>query len=473
MRLDMASREKNFAKNTFIISLGTILPKFTSLITLPILTGRLTTAEYGTYDLINTLVSLFLPLATLQIQAAAFRFLIDRRDNKKEADQVVTNIVAFVLPVSILALTVLFFALRNLTAMIRALICVYFFVDILLKATQQIVRGFSNNKLYSLSSIIHSVLNMVLLVLLVSVGDQGLAGVLIAMTASQLAGLLLLIFRGGILKHINFRLVSVDMLKELLGYSWPLVPNSLSLWVLRVSDRFVITFFLGVEANAMYAVANKIPSLLNNFQSTFSQAWQENAALAAKDDDSSAYYTHMFDEMFGIFAGITALLIAATPFLFWLLINSKYSDAYNQMPILFMGMLFSCLATFINGIYIAHKKTKSVGILTVAAAGINLVIDLILVNVIGIYAGSISTLVAYLFLMIERMVGATRLETIHYNLKKMALYLSILCLMCVLCWKNTLISNGLNILIGGVFSIAANRKIVRASVQMFLKKKSK
>ena len=78
------NREKALAKNTFIIAIGTFLPKFSSIITLPIITGGLTKAEMGTYDLISTLVSLFLPVATLQIQSAAFRFLIDVREDEKQ-----------------------------------------------------------------------------------------------------------------------------------------------------------------------------------------------------------------------------------------------------------------------------------------------------------------------------------------------------------------------------------------------------
>lgn len=69
-------REKALAKNTIIIGFGTFLPKVASIITLPIVTGSLTKAEYGTYDLLLTLISLVLPLATLQIQTAAFRFLV-------------------------------------------------------------------------------------------------------------------------------------------------------------------------------------------------------------------------------------------------------------------------------------------------------------------------------------------------------------------------------------------------------------
>ena len=74
------SREGKLVKNTLVLSIGTFLPKAVSFITLPILTGYLTKAEYGTYDLITVLVALILPAATLQIQAAAFRFLIEVRD---------------------------------------------------------------------------------------------------------------------------------------------------------------------------------------------------------------------------------------------------------------------------------------------------------------------------------------------------------------------------------------------------------
>lgn len=50
------NREKSLVKNTAILSLGTYLPKLTTIITLPLLTGYLTQAEYGIYDLITTLV---------------------------------------------------------------------------------------------------------------------------------------------------------------------------------------------------------------------------------------------------------------------------------------------------------------------------------------------------------------------------------------------------------------------------------
>ena len=83
------SRESALAKNTAILAIGVFLPKVASIIILPILTGYLTMEEYGTYDLITVLVSMLLPAVTLQIQTAAFRYLIDVRDDVEQGTTII------------------------------------------------------------------------------------------------------------------------------------------------------------------------------------------------------------------------------------------------------------------------------------------------------------------------------------------------------------------------------------------------
>lgn len=466
------NREKALAKNTFIIAIGTFLPKFSSIITLPIITGGLTKAEMGTYDLISTLVSLFLPVATLQIQSAAFRFLIDVREDEKETKRIITNIISFILPTSLIALTILYLCLGNVSLVIRWLICLYFFSDILMLSTQQIVRGLSNNKLYSASSVTISFSNMLLIVLTISVGKQGLVGVLASITIATTIGLILLLVKGHILSRIDLSLLSRKTLLEMLSYSWPMIPNSLSNWVLSFSDRAVLTAFMGLEANAIYSVANKIPALFTTVQGTFVFAWQENASLASKDSDADTYYAEMFDSIFGILVGIMALLIAATPILFWLLIRGDYKEAYYQMPVLFMGMLFSSMASFIGGIYVAHKKTRSVGVTTILAAVCNLVIDLVFVHKIGIFAASISTLVSYVFLTIYRMVDVQKFQKVKFNTGRFCLLIALLVLMCAICWIDTVALNVLNIILGCIIAVVVNRKIMK-SILLTLKNKMK
>ena len=339
------SRESKLAKNTIILSIGTFLPKAASFITLPILTAYLTQEEYGIYDLITVLVSLILPATTLQIQTAAFRFLIDVRHDEIKKKKIITNIFAFIIPTSFLTLVALYFCLFSVASSLRVLICLYLFADMIYNAAGQAARGLAQNFDYSISAIISAFGKMIFAVICVWRLSMGLTGATIALCMSDLLAVFYLFFKAKLYHYIDIKLIKWTEIKEMIKYSWPMVPNSMSLWIMSVSDRFVVTFFMGAAANAVYSVANKIPSLLSLAQSTFTMAWQENASIASKDNDAEAYYSSMFKTMYNLMAGFLGLLIAATPILFSVLIRGDYSEAYNQMPILFLAMFFFSISS--------------------------------------------------------------------------------------------------------------------------------
>ena len=297
------------------------MPKVFAFITLPILTAYLTKKEYGTYDLIATLVMLAIPVATLQIQTAAFRFLIDCRGDKEKSSEIVSNIFAVTIPVSLIVSIIVQFFFREWSMAIRIMIAVYFFLDTIHLTVAQVARGIGNNKAYSVSAIIVSATSMLTIVATVSFMRIGLLGVCISLALSQLFSTIYLIWKIDFFSYLSFRRISRKGIRELLAYSWPMVPNNLSGWVLKLSDRLVITAFLGVEANAVYAVANKIPNLLSTAQAIMVMAWHENASIAVEDQDADQYYTKMLDRVFDLMFGCTVLLIAATPILFRLLIR--------------------------------------------------------------------------------------------------------------------------------------------------------
>ncbi len=454
-------REGKLLKNTFIISIGTFLPKLASFITLPVLTGCLSKEEYGNYDLITVLVSFVLPIATLQIQAAAFRYLIEVRDNKKEICRIITSISFFIGLTSFIALSILFFLIPYQSVPLKLLICLYFLVDIIVNATRQICRGLDKNLDYSISAIVSSLGKMMFAVVFVYILKKGLLGSIIALCAASMASLAFLLYKTRIYTYISSKGFDKSILKEMLRYSWPMVPNSMSAWIMRVSDRFVITLFMGVAANAVYSVANKIPSLLNIAQNTFTMAWQENASIVSKDKDASQYYSKMFSKIYGFMAGLFGLLIAMTPLLFKMLVRGDYSRAYPQMPILFLAMFFYGMSTFLGGIYVAYKKSKSVGITTTIAAMINLVTDLCAIRWAGLYAASGSTLVAYVFLFVYRILDVQKIIRIHIDYKRSILILVFVLFECALCFMNIPLLNILNIVLSLLVFSLLNKNVIQ------------
>ena len=158
-------------------------------------------------------------------------------------------------------------------------------------------------------------------------------------------------------------------------------------------------------------------------------------------------------------------MIGATPILFFLLIKGDYSEAYPQMPILFLGMFFSAIASFLGGIYVAHKKTKSVGMTTILAAACNLLIDLALVKSIGIFAASVSTMISYMFLAIYRMIDVTKIQKIQFQYPKMLLYLLILTGMSILCWIDRTDINIINFIAGCIFAYLINKEKTKSLIK--------
>lgn len=454
-------REKELIKNTLIIALGQFCPQLFNVILIPILTGFLTVEEYGTYDFILTLVSLLLPIATLQIQSAAFRFLIDERGNFKECKKIISTILCFVFVISCIVIVSFLIFYNSINIISKVLLGLYLYVDILYTLLGQITRGLADNRGFSGGAIILSAIKTICTVMLLLVFKQGLEGVLLSFIIGYIVADVFLVLKGKIYSFISVREISMQTLKKLIQYSWPMVPNNLSSWVLRISDRLVITFFWGLEANAVYAAANNIPNIINVAKGVVVMAWQENASIAVSDKDVTEYYSKMFSEMYSLIAGITALLIGFSPMLFELLIKGSYEDAYAQIPILFMGVFYGCVSAFQGGIYVAHKKTINVGITTLIAAIINLVIDLALVNIVGIYAGSISTLVSYFALFVFRLIDVKKFQKMQYSYHHIISISLFLAVMSFLGTYRSIVLELVNAILGIAFIYVFNKELLK------------
>ena len=426
------SQKRLFLKNTIVLGVGKFIPKIMAFVILPILTGKLSKAEYGLYDLITSLVALVLPVATLQIQSAAFRFLIDCRSDKDRIQTIITNVLVVTYPVSFIAATITSFVIPGLQLGVRIALLFYFMFDITYITVGQITRGLGNNKSYSLAAIILSIVDLICVVLMVYLKDGGLLGVIFALVVSNAVADIYLLYTTKLYKYINIASFSIEKTKDMIKYSWPMIPNNLSGWVLRLSDRLVITAMIGIEANAVYAVANKIPNMVLIASTVLSLSWQESASIALKEKDSMKYYSQMLGIFHDFLSGAAILIIGFMPILFKIFIRGDYQEAYNQIPVLILAMFYCAMASYYGGIYIAHKKTTSIGISTIIAAVINLTIDFVLVKSIGIWAGSVSTLVAYMMLYYYRMVNVRKFQVLNINYKREILQITMMLAMLAL-----------------------------------------
>jgi len=118
---------------------------------------------------------------------------------------------------------------------------------------------------------------------------MGLEGCLISTVLSSVVTLVYIFIAGRVYRYIRFG-IDVQLLKEMLRYSLPLVPNGLMWWIMNVSDRYMLTFFLGYSATGLYSVSAKFPTIISLLYGIFFQAWQLSAMQEFGKEDFEIFF---------------------------------------------------------------------------------------------------------------------------------------------------------------------------------------
>ena len=200
----MADRNKELAINTVILGIGQLIPKFLAILLLPLLTSDLTTVEYGNYDLLLSIASLLIPVVTLQIQQAVFRYLLASKsaENKK---LYVTGSLMYISISSVVCYPLVYLILRllKIDSVSALLICVLFFSEALYSLLGQIVRGLGYNVKYSVSVVVYSAVNLATTAIMLIGLHLGLQGVIISLTIGYLSSDLYMVFASGMLCYFK------------------------------------------------------------------------------------------------------------------------------------------------------------------------------------------------------------------------------------------------------------------------------
>ncbi len=130
-----------------------------------------------------------------------------------------------------------------------------------------------------------------------------------------------------------------------------------------------------------------------------------------------------------------------------------------------IASIFNILVGFLGSIYVAKKLTKEIAKTSMFAAIINIVVNLCLIKFIGLYAASISTLVAYLAMFVYRAIDSRKYVKLNVN-RTMIISMTILTLITTLTYymQNKIIQAIIAIIIT-IYAIYINRNSVKFIIQ--------
>jgi len=230
---------------------------------------------------------------------------------------------------------------------------------------------------------------------------------LAALIGNTLCGFFIL-FKKRLFLLFKISKFSIQDLKRYLKFSIPLIPNALCWWIMGAVDRTIVFYFLGISSTGLLSVSNKFSSIYITALNIFLIPWYESAALHIKDKDGNQFFRDVTSTVFRFFLAANICIIAVMQFVFRIMINAKFDGAYNQIPIYMIAALFNVIVGLYSVVYQAIKKTKEVAITSIGAAVINILVNLLLVKYIGLYAASISSLIAFLVMAIYRYMGVKK-----------------------------------------------------------------
>ncbi|BDZ76294.1 polysaccharide biosynthesis C-terminal domain-containing protein [Claveliimonas bilis] len=394
-------RSTGLVKNTVILGIGSIGTKFISVIMLPFYTSWLSVNDYGSIDVFNALVAALVPVLSLQIEQAVFRFLIDAKEKKRKSTILKTGILTIVFILSIInILAIMLFPFIDYKLKYYFLFAIDF--NVLITVLLQIIRGLGKNYAYTVNSILVCFINLLFSIIYVRYENIGVIGILRANIIANIVGivyLLVVIWKERIWKSGSFE---KTLLKTFVGYSIPMILNNVSWWILNLSDKLIVNQFLNTTYNGIYAAAGKLSYIIISLYSVFSLAWQESASRAYASVEYEEYCNKIHKIILDICIHMVAITLVISPIIFDILINEKFSQAYIHNLILIVATFFWCMSSFYGGIFVGVKNTDNLGITSMIAAITNIGINIVLINIIGLYAASISTLISYFVLFLIR-----------------------------------------------------------------------
>lgn len=460
-------RSKKLLNNSLILLVGGMLTKGLNFIMAPLFTRWLTTAEYGMFDLLATYATLLIPLLALGIHHAVFRFTLDA-NSKENISDIVSNAVA----INLLGVIIYFIFIVVAIIINPDILTVIFQLSILVLAQTfqnymgMFVRGVKKLKLYTLSNVVCTASVMIFVYVFVCIAGQGLTGIILGYSFGYIMGGMVASISTKSFQYLKIRKVRLNKIKEMLKYAIPMVPNSISWWIVNVSDRMIVSIILGVSSNAILAIAHKIPNLCTTLYDIFQTAWVENATEAISDKDWDSYFDKMLNIMGQFCISVSIIIVTTNFFLYDLLFTNDYLEGKKLVPIFALAIIFSALSQSIGSVFIAEYNSKKQGVTMLQAGMVNIIIHLLLINSIGIYASAASTLIAYIFLFDIRYRAVKMKYQISINNKTKSLMV-LLMIFIIISYFNNRLLDVIGFLLSLIICFSFNKQTILVVLKKF------
>ncbi len=423
-------------RNSILYSSVSILRSAIAFFLLPLYTSQLTTEDYGIIAVVNSIVSLLSFFFTLSLHGAISRFYYEYNDEEDKLKRLLGTIVSFVFLFSlVLGLVFFIFNAYLLSPLAKGIhFYPYLFLGLITVTLspvyllyQTLLQTEHNAQKYSINGLLFFIINVGFKILFILPLNLSATGVLLANALTNL-----LFFTHSIYQLRKKVKICVDFgyLKKALKYCLPLLPHSMSSWIMAALDKVLLNNSKSTVSAGIYNVGFQFGSLMGMLVYGFNQAYSPWLMQAlSKDDKEELEQIKIFLEFIIIvFLYMSVIFIFISPFLLRFMTDKSYWEGWKVIPFIVYGNMFNLIyVIYINPVFYANSRM--IPVVTFLSAGCSIILNLILIPKYGIKGAAFSNACSNLVASMVAVMMQKKYKDIGFGAFRVFLivFLSIFC----------------------------------------------
>lgn len=410
---------KAFLKDSALYTLPAIVSRGLAIITIPIYTRALSTADYGAFDLLMVFANLINLTIALEVSQGVARFYAAEQDTARRIGYASSAFWFSLLCYSTFALSALIFS-EPLSALVMGaeglqrcfqIGVLYIWFNGLFLLLQNQFRWELRSKDFAIVSLIVALTTAGIAIYLTLYKPLGLEGFMLGMLSGVVCGFMYSLWH---LRNTFKAVFNIRLLAEMLKFSAPLVPSGIAVFLTTYIDRLMINHYLTLADVGIYGIAFRLAAVIGVIILGFQMALTPLIYTHYQKADTPAQLARIF-RIFTAFSllMVMALVVLAQDILI-LMTTPEYYAAASLMIFMVPAFLLSQMYVFAPGITIA-KKTYFILLLNLVAALISVTLNVLLIPLLGLKGAATANLLSYLILFFGYMYISQKLYFVPHR----------------------------------------------------------
>ena len=458
------------SKNVIIYFIGNTVNRFMGLIVMLIATHLVDKTDLGFFNYISNCTNILVTTCCLQIWMAIIRFVFDYKTIKGKLKVISSGYFVECLTFFACTVVIIIYSVTQKYS-------IWFTFEILLlnigyafnQGVQFACRGLGKNKLYVISGMVGSFMQLLSSVIFLFVFKMKYSALILSTAISYISqGAFIELFLRTF-KHTKLKYVDVKVIKKMIQYSIPTTLNFLAYWFNQNAYIWLLKIYYNNAAVGMFTPAYKMTSLIGFFVMSFNYAFQEYSFFVNKSNKRGKMYNTTFNSFLRFISSGTIILLPATS-IFFSFMGRSYKGAKYLVPILYLGSILDSLQIFLGSIMQAEKKVISMFFSQLVGLATTIITMNIANKFVNLQSAGFAMVFCFLIVATIRIISINSTINLKFNMLYVLQFIPIYVLTSYVYIRYNEIINFLYSILAALYFIVCNKNLIFKLILKFCSK---